>query len=112
MSRLGDLDITDNALTIHLDVTRDWGCEASAEDRLHYETAVEEAISKAFPHADVAVRSLAIFKDRAFVTMGDATDKLLLDPDTWKAEDEIGQTVLEIARAVWEAGEFWNMKEE
>lgn len=95
------------SLAIRLDDCTDWGCEGSDEDRASYEGAVVAAIAAAYPQARVQVQCLQIDRPRVCVTTRDAEGRIRTDNETVRAEETIEEHVLEIAREVWDMGEFW-----
>jgi hypothetical protein len=94
-------------IEIRLDDTTDWGCQGSDEDRANYEEAVASAIAEAFPGADVTVQCLQRAGRRVVVTTRDEDGRILVDHATCREESLVESSVLEIADAVWDAGEFW-----
>lgn len=64
-----------------------------------------------YPGADVTVQCLQNLRPRVVVTTRDAEGRILHDDATALAESEIEEAVLEIARNVWDAGEFWTEAE-
>jgi hypothetical protein len=92
---------------IRLDDCLDWGCPGSDTDRANYEQAVADTIEAAYPGASVTVQLVQIHAPRVVVTTRDADGRIQIDDVTARAEEEISEHVLEIARAVWDAGEFW-----
>jgi hypothetical protein len=100
---------THSNLTIRLDDCTDWGMELNATDtdKAAYERAVADAISEAYPGADVTVQCLQIVRPRAVVTTRAPDGRILCDVETSRAESGIEETVLGLARDVWDAGDFW-----
>lgn len=95
-------------LTIRLDDCTNWGdVDATDDERAAYEQAVADAIAATYPGADVTVQCLQIDRPRAVVTTRDADGRILCDVVTSRSEEEIEETVLGIARDVWDRGEFW-----
>lgn len=95
-------------MSIRLDDCTDWGgIDATDEDRAAYEQAVADAIGRAYLGASVTVQCLQIARPRVCVTTRDADGRILTDVVTARAESEVEETVLGIARDVWDDGAFW-----
>ena len=101
----------DTALAIRLDDTTDWGCQGSDEDRASYEAEVTAAIEADYPGADVSVQLVHRASPRCVVTTRDEEGRILTDHATLLRETEIEEDVIEIARSVWDAGDFWTAGE-
>ena len=93
---------------IRLDNTIDWGCHGSDEERAAYEAKVIEAIQRAYPEATVVMQCLQISRPRCVVTTRDEEGRILTNDFTAQAEEDISESVLEIARNVWDEGGFWS----
>lgn len=99
--------------SIRLDDCTDWGdVGATDDDRAAYEDAVAADIARSYPGAYVTVQCLQIARPRAVVTTRGTDGRILTDNATAEREDEIEEHVLEIARAVWDAGGFWTTRNE
>jgi hypothetical protein len=97
------------SLKIRYDSTTDWGCCGSDDDRDNYEAAVADAISAAFPGADVTVQSVHAARSRVIVTTRDEDGRILTDRATFEREAEIEESVLLIAADIWDQGDFWSV---
>ena len=98
-------------LKILLEDTDDLGELSDAEDKAAYEQAVANAIREQYPEADVTVSCAARSRARALVTTRDADGRILYDEATAREESSIEYSCLEIARSVWDAGDFWPTRE-
>ena len=95
-------------VSIRLDDTTNWGAvDASDEDKAAYEQAVADAIGEAYPGADVTVQCTRNDRPRACVVTRNESGTIVCDDKTALEEEAIEATVLEIARDVWDAGDFW-----
>jgi hypothetical protein len=97
-----------NALEIRLDDTTNFGIvDATDADKVAYEEAVVNAIGARYPEAKVTAQCLQIARQRVCATTRNEDGVILTDKETQRAEEEIEETVLSIARDVWDRGEFW-----
>jgi hypothetical protein len=99
------------ATTIRLDDCTDWGnVDATDDDRAAYEQAVANAIGEAYPVAEVIVQCVQRASPRVIVTTRGEDGRILHDDSTSEEEAAIEAAVLDIARTVWDAGEFWTVR--
>lgn len=93
----------DLRLRIELDDTLDWGCDHTDADICAYEDAVTNAIQAAYPDAAVTVECANRHTPPAYVSGRDKAGRYLSS----KNAATIERHVLDVARDVWDAGDFW-----